>query len=172
MREVAVRRRDEVDLVACSSDETGREALLGALATWLTEQGYTRPGFAEALLAREREHPTGLLTAGGGVAIPHAEPKLVDRPALVVCRPRRPVGFRRMDDPGAELEVGLVMVLVIAEADRHMALLSGLAGVLGDGDRVRELIAPREPGAMLDVVAEQLLDPITSGGDPGGRPAS
>jgi PTS system galactitol-specific IIA component len=156
MRNVAVRQRAELDLVACTSDAADPETLLGEVGAWLTDHGYTREGFTDALTARERDHPTGLLTAGGGVALPHAEPELVARPALVVCRPETAVVFRRMDAPGRSVEVELVLVLVIAAPDRHMELLSGLAGVLGDGDRVRALAAPLEPEAMLEVAAGQL----------------
>jgi mannitol/fructose-specific phosphotransferase system IIA component len=54
----------------------------------------------------------------------------------------------------------VVLILVIAAPDQHMELLSGLAGVLGDGDRVRALAAPLEPEAMLDVAAGQLADAL------------
>jgi PTS system galactitol-specific IIA component len=157
MREVATASHGDLDLVACSWAGGDREELLGDLAAWLTANGYTTDGFADALLERERSYPTGLPTAGGGVAIPHADPRFARRAALVACRPAGPVGFRRMDDPSVTVDAELVVVLVLGDASRHMELLGGLAGVLGDGDRVRALTGAAGPAALLEVMAVQLV---------------
>src|SRR5690606_41512660 len=54
-------------------DTPDRDALIRAMADALAEAGVVDRDYAERCIARARENPTGLVTTGGSIALPHAD---------------------------------------------------------------------------------------------------
>jgi PTS system galactitol-specific IIA component len=115
------------------------EAALRALAASLAEGGAVRDGFGDALVAREIASPTGLPLAGGAVALPHADPTEVLRPAVAVATLVEPVAFRQMGSPEVSLPVAVVIALALCDRGDAQAGL------------VRMLRALQRPGAVAEL---------------------
>ena len=151
---VSVEATAEADVIECRTTATDRDAVLRELSDWLIRGGYAAPGFGEALRTREAEFPTGLEGDGGGVAVPHAEPGMVSRPAVILCRPEAPIPFRRMDAPDEEVGAELVLLLAIPDAKRHLDLLRTLSSVFSDAALFAEL---RAGATLADLIRKGVV---------------
>jgi PTS system nitrogen regulatory IIA component len=81
-----------------------------------------KPGeVLDALLAREEEGSTGL---GGGVAVPHARLKKLDRVRGIFVRLETPIDFGAVDDQPVDL-----MFVLLAPQQHHADHLRALARV-------------------------------------------
>lgn len=129
------------------------EDVLRLLARSARTEGCVADGFEQALLAREREHPTGLPTPTP-VAIPHADPVHVLRPGLGAALLDPPVEFGEMGSDGGPVACRLVVLLLVTDPGDQVGLLSRVVTGLQRADL----------GERLDGVAgrEDLVGVITA----------
>jgi len=134
------------------------EGVLRELGTYAVERGYASEGYAEALLDREAEFPTGLSipTAPLDVAIPHADPEYVEESAVVLALPGDPIRFRSMDDPKETVEAGVIMLLLIEDGEAYTTLLSNLSNLF-QSPAFPEAVRARNPEEVLALVDEECL---------------
>jgi PTS system galactitol-specific IIA component len=132
----------------------GDEQVIRALAAPLVRAGDARPTLADAAVARERTHPTGLMLgeAGPNAAIPHADREHVVRSAVGIAVLDQPVSFHRMDAPAEEVPVRLVVLLALADADGQLAALREVGGILQDPSRVAAILAARTISEVVRAV--------------------
>lgn len=141
------------DLVFLDADARTRSEVFDLLEKRLTAGGYVREGWRAALDAREDRYPTGLAFAACTVAIPHVDPAFLARPYIAVVRPRNPVTFRSMADPGQEVDAEFVFNLGVMRDDGQVAVLQRLMGLFFEEDAVAELRAQRAPEDLIAAVA-------------------
>jgi len=137
--------------VAVNLSAGSSESIIRSLSALLEASGAVRSGYAEACVAREEEHPTGLPTPGMAVAIPHADPDLVERAAIAVAIPDRPVAFAQMGDPAVELQAGAVFLLALPDAQGQLSALRRVATFVQDPDRLQALVAAGTPDEVVAV---------------------
>lgn len=129
-------------IIVCQHNEfASTDALFAHVGSQLIAEGIVHDSYIDALVAREREYPTGL-PIPGGVAIPHTSPEHVIDNALVVVRPAPPLTFQEMG--GGEddtIEASLVIFLVLSSADDHLVTLQALMKALQDSSVRSELLA-------------------------------
>lgn len=117
------------------------EAAIRAVAAPMAAAGLVRPTFAEAVLGREQSAPTGLPMPRRKVAIPHTDPEHVIAPCAGVAALVDPVTFAEMGNPGASLDVDLVVVLALTERSALQHELVRLVSLFQDPaflDRLHE----------------------------------
>lgn len=129
-------------MIACQQREfASTDALFEHVGSQLIAEGIVRDTYVDALIAREREYPTGL-PIPGGVAIPHTSPEHVIHNALVLVRPDPPLGFHEMGGGEKDtVDASLILFLVLSSADDHLATLQALMKALQDGSIRSELLA-------------------------------
>jgi galactitol PTS system EIIA component len=135
-------------LVAASGEDVVR-----TLAQKLHAGGYVGASFEGHALARERQSPTGLPFPGVAVAIPHAEPEDVSRPAIAIASLAKPVLFRQMGAPGIELWVSLVVMPALTAKEQAAGELSRLITLLQDEALRRALVAAETSAALYETLA-------------------
>ncbi|WP_186097925.1 phosphoenolpyruvate--protein phosphotransferase [Burkholderia gladioli] len=121
----------------------------------LVEAGVIEPAYVASLHGREQVSNTYL---GHGVAIPHGlqeDRHLIRRTGVAVLQ--LPDGVEWRDGERARL-----VVAIAAQSDQHIVLLQRLTRLIGDPARLAELLATRDPLAIVNV-----LD-----GDAGAAPAA
>ena len=84
-------------ILDCTADSC--EAVIRTAVERLTENGYTDPQYADAVIERERAYPTGLPTEEVVTALPHANSSCVKKTGVCVVRLQSPVAFGNMGDP-------------------------------------------------------------------------
>lgn len=125
-----------------------REEALESMARLLVEKGYCREPFVEAILERERMHPSALPMPGHKIAIPHTDSDHVRRSAILFARLERPVEFRSMGDPGENLEVSMISMFALKKKKEIGDLLETLLTVYQD-ETVRDSIYDAKGAAEI-----------------------
>jgi PTS system galactitol-specific IIA component len=120
------------DLILSGITYLDKEEALREMAGMLVEKGYCRPPFIDAILARERAHPSALPMPGHKIAIPHTDATYVNRSALLFARLEKPVEFRSMGDPNETLEVSMISMFALKEKKLIGDLLETLITVYQD----------------------------------------
>ncbi|MFV0406194.1 MAG: PTS sugar transporter subunit IIA [Propioniciclava sp.] len=105
------------------------EGVLQHLAQRAVAAGAVTDTFPAALLEREATHPTGLPTAIP-VAIPHADAAHVRTAGMGIAVLETPVSFGVMGGAGAQIDVGIVLMLLVPEAHAQVTVLSRLMEIV------------------------------------------
>lgn len=127
-------------------------AALTCLADSLQAAGQVNDQFKAALLARERQFPTGLQTKTLGVALPHAAPEFVEHEQLGLLRLKRPVIFHQMGD-NAEVAVQLVFMLALKEPQQQLAMLQALMQLFQNEAAVQKLMTLTDQNDIITLLA-------------------
>ncbi|HKK48096.1 MAG TPA: PTS sugar transporter subunit IIA, partial [Alkalispirochaeta sp.] len=122
------------------------------MAQHLVQTGYCHESFVDAILERERIHPSGLPMPGHKIAIPHTDADHVKRSVILFARLKNPVPFRSMGDPHERLPVQMISMFALHEKKRTGDMLETLITVYqrhevldailnaGDRDEIYELL--------------------------------
>ena len=137
-------------LVARDADD-----VLQRLARALAQQGFARPSLEAAVQQREAASPTGLPLAGRKVAIPHADPEHVLAPAVAVCSLARPVCFHELGNPAGTLDVELVAMLALPDAQAAQDQLVRLMERFQDPASVDQLCLAADADALFALLADE-----------------
>ncbi len=124
---------------------------LAELGTVVT--GLPTRDLVEGLMQRERLGSTGL---GGGIAIPHAKFKGLDRIHCLVARLDQPIEFESLDNE----PVDLIFVLLAPEhaSGDHLKALARISRLLREPSALERLRAARDAKSLYAV----LTQPVTS----------
>jgi PTS system galactitol-specific IIA component len=136
------------------------EAALEELATYSYEQGYVNDSYIDALLERERAHPTGLKvdkeTNPFGIAIPHADPDYVSEQAVLLGIPESTATFRNMDNENQEVEVSAVILLLVTESENYSTFLSDLT-TLFQSDKFAKNIVDKDVDSIINLINRHVI---------------
>jgi PTS system galactitol-specific IIA component len=135
-------------LVAVHMNAATMEATIRHLADILIAQGYVRPSYTEAALAREATCPTGLPTPGVGTAIPHAGVEHTLRPGIAIGTLAQPVKFGELGDPNSLIDVSVIFMLSVTQPDAQVYLLQSVIEIYKDEVLLRRVQAATEPGIV------------------------
>ena len=81
------------DLILLGVEGNTRDEVLNNISKVLIEKDIVKESFAEGLLKRENEYPTGLPVGEYNVAIPHTYPEHNKEIAVTIAVPKNPVVF-------------------------------------------------------------------------------
>ncbi|MFP4373810.1 MAG: PTS sugar transporter subunit IIA [Spirochaetaceae bacterium] len=127
------------DLIIDGVEYSDRDEALRSLAGLLVERGFCRGPYIEAILERERAHPSALPMPGHKIAIPHADATHVDSSALVFARLTKPVQFFSMGAPDEKLDVSMISMFALKEKKAIGDLLETLITVYQDETVLNEI---------------------------------
>lgn len=146
--EISIEDLLHIELIFCDVIADSKEELIYALADKAEEAGFVELGYAEDVIKREQDFPTGLPTIGLKVAVPHAiTQEHVKKPAIIVARLAKPVFFKEMGTGTADVPVELVFMLIAKGDKQHLSVLQKLISMLSDSETLyvlRELSEPSE----------------------------
>ena len=91
-----------------------KEDVLHQLFEVLYQNGKVKESFYDAILAREKNYPTGLEVETCNVAIPHVTPEHVTSSAVGIAILKQPVEFERMDGDGS-VSVRVIFNIALSE---------------------------------------------------------
>lgn len=146
------------DLVIHDLDFTSKEDALRTMATLLVERGHCRESFIEAILERERVHPSALPMAGPKIAIPHTDAEHVERSAILFARLQTPVEFRSMGDPEESLSVRLISMFALKEKRLIGNLLETLINVYQSRETLTALLEAPSAHTMYTILHEAVAE--------------
>ena len=129
-----------------------RDAVLASLGNAVIDAGFARDDYVRALQEREAQFPTGL-PISGGVAIPHTSSEYVTTNTIACATLTQPVTFHEMGDDESEVEVSTVFMLVVADGQQQVKVLSSLVKKLRDAEFVAGLRDAPDSQTMKRILA-------------------
>jgi len=140
----------EREAIETRVDAASSEEVIRLLAARLEKLGYVRPGFAEAVLAREASMPTGLpMGRDSNVAVPHTDPEHVLKPGIALATLSHPVDFANMEDSEEAVPVGLVFMLALNDKDKQIEMLQQIMLTIQDETLSQKLLDAGTPDELL-----------------------
>ena len=118
----------------------------------LTDAGYVKESYVDALITRERSFPTGIDMNGVGVAIPHTNPEHVKQPGIAIGVLRRPVSFFQMGTTDVQVSVRLVFVLAVTNPNAHIGTLQRIIQVIQDTKVLKAIIAAADAAEIIQII--------------------
>ncbi len=143
-------------LVAIGLSEPSVEDTIRELANLLCSHGYTTEAYAHAVLEREKEFPTGLPTEPFGVALPHADSEHVSRTGIAVGILSSPLEFHVMGSSDETVQVRLVFLMAIREADLLVKALQGFALAFQKPEVLERLTTASSPSKVIETLESEL----------------
>jgi PTS system galactitol-specific IIA component len=140
------------DLIVMNSAAATREEALAELAEMLRANNYVHASFAQAVLHREDEFPTGLPTSPVGVAIPHTDVEHVISPAIAVSIVANPVQFNEMGNPDNQVGVRIIFMLAVNAPHMQLDLLKQLMSRISDANSLISLLHAQNKQEVLQVM--------------------
>ena len=144
------------DLVFDHLEAETYQEVLRFLAQQLYEKGKVKDTYEEAVLTREEEFPTGLMTSELGFAIPHTDACYVNENAFAIAKLESPVKFHHMADAEEMVDAEVVIMMSIANDQNQVPVLSSLLTFLsseGAGEKIRKANNKEE---LYECFADQL----------------
>lgn len=140
-------------LVILDADVKTAEDCIRLMAELFENYGYVKPGYGDAVVKREQEYPTGLPGKEMNLAIPHTNSQLVNRPAVGVIIPRRPISFSMMGMKETLLDCELVMPLVVQDPKRQLQMLKKMMKIIQDGALLRRIRDSKDRAEILSCLS-------------------
>lgn len=138
------------NLVILDADVSSAEECIRKAGDLFFEYGYVAEGYVDEVLEREKIYPTGLPGKGISIAIPHTTNKLVNKPAIGVIIPRKPVQFAMMGTKDSMLDCEIIMPLVIKDSNSQIATLRKLMHIIQDGELLKKIRDSKNEDEVLD----------------------
>jgi len=129
---------------------------LSVLSRFMFERGYVESSFEQAILDRERAHPSGLPMEGHKIAIPHTNAEHVKESAILFARLSKPVEFRCMGDPSTPIQVQLISMFALKEAKKIGDLLEALIGVYRDHQALDEILNAADSDEIFRILTKRV----------------
>ncbi len=133
-----------------------RDDALKQMAQYLVDRGYCLPSFVEAILERERNHPSALPMPGHKIAIPHTDAEHVEKSAILFARLYAPVQFRSMGSPDDVLDVQMISMFALKEKKRIGDLLETLINVYQHNEILENILLAPEADTIFHVLRQSV----------------
>ena len=127
------------------------EAALSTLAIQLEEVGAVTSEYLAAIIQREKQFPTGLMTQTMGVAIPHTDADKVLEPQIAFMRLKTPVTFHQMGD-NAKIKVKLIFMLALKQGQDQLTMLQKLMALFQNATAMDQLMAIQTNEELITVM--------------------
>jgi PTS system galactitol-specific IIA component len=144
-------------LINLEADSSGE--VIRLLTELLVKSGCVKIEYADVVITREEQYPTGIPTAGLPVAIPHGfADDCVLEPSVGVATLARPIIFRNMFDPDEELAVGMVFLIALSSKDKNKLAgdLERVMSILPDADLLSRLYASGSGHEFVEIMGNRL----------------
>jgi PTS system galactitol-specific IIA component len=149
------------DLILVRDQFKTFEEVVRSLAGLMEQQGYVRKTYADAVIAREKEFPTGLATAGIQVAIPHTDVEHCVRPGMAVAISHEPVRVTEMATTDKFVDAKIIFLLSIVEPSEQVKWLQRLVTLFQTPGFLERLHQTANPMACAAFLKQSLRKEVT-----------
>lgn len=119
-------------LAALNVEAKSAEDVIRCGSKLLFDAGDVRDDYCEHVLEREVVFPTGLVTSGLGVAMPHTDHEYVKRSQIAFVSFKEPVNFKFMADKEVDVPVSIAFVIAMSQPHEQVETLSNLSRAFED----------------------------------------
>ena len=143
------------DLIRVGMTEDSAESSIRTLAGMMLDAGLVRDSFEEAVISREKTHPTGVPARVFDIAIPHTMAEHVIRPGMAVGVLKKAVEWRQMGSPDIILHPQIIFMLAISDASKQIGQLKKIMKLIQSDNllsAIRDAQSAREVADLLTPV--------------------
>ena len=123
------------------------EDAIKASSEGLLKQGYIEPSYVQSMIDSVHEYGPYIVIAPN-IAMPHARPEAGSNKvgfAVMLCE--EPVSFSN----ALEHQARLLVTLSCVNADTHLMMLQALVGVLGDDEKLQQILNAKTKEEILEI---------------------
>lgn len=131
------------------------EDVMKNLGQKLIDAGYSKESYIDALIAREKDFPTGLDIDGLGVAIPHTDVSHVNKAGIAIGVLKEPVTFIQMGTDDEEVGVKLIFMLAVTDPNAHIDELQRIIEIIQDKGVLEKLFTVTDKETIIEVIREK-----------------
>lgn len=131
------------------------EDVMKNLGQKLIDAGYSKESYIDALIAREKDFPTGLDIDGLGVAIPHTDVSHVNKAGIAIGVLKEPVTFIQMGTDDEEVGVKLIFMLAVTDPNAHIDELQRIIEIIQDKGVLEKLFTVTDKETIIEVIKEK-----------------
>ena len=148
---------EELDQALIFSDMEAQDyqEVMKKLGGAFIENGYAHESYIDALIAREKEFPTGLDVNGIGVAIPHTDVSHVKKPGVAIAVLKQPVDFIQMGADDDIVKVQLIFMLAVVDPSAHLERLQRILQVIQDTEVLEKLLKVKDQKQIIEIIKEK-----------------
>ena len=148
---------EELDQALIFSDMEAQDyqEVMKKLGGAFIENGYAHECYIDALIAREKEFPTGLDVNGIGVAIPHTDVSHVKKPGVAIAVLKQPVDFIQMGSDDDIVKVQLIFMLAVVDPSAHLERLQRILQVIQDTEVLEKLLKVKDQKQIIEIIKEK-----------------
>ncbi len=128
-----------VDLIEPDLEARTKEEAIEKLSNNFVALGYATSNYYRLVIEREKEYPTGLVTSGANIAIPHAFDPTIKGTHVAIGILKNPVLFDNMENFDEKISVEIIFMLAISEAKEQLEMLQILMSIFKSKDLLREI---------------------------------
>ena len=140
-------------LIVLDADVETAEDCIRLAGEMFEKNGYVNTGYADAVVEREKEYPTGLPGKGINIAIPHTNNQLVNEPAVGVIIPKKAVTFSMMGMKENKLECEVILPLVVKDSHQQIGMLKKMMSIIQDGELLKRLRDSKDKTEILSLLS-------------------
>jgi PTS system galactitol-specific IIA component len=135
-----LKRLVKKDLVIIDSNAKNSTELFNTFSKIAIEKGYVNRKFLPKIIERESNFPTGLALDNYSVAIPHTDADTIEDEFVGVIVSKNGTKFKRMDDPGKEIDAKVEFILGLKQPHAQLEMLQYLMSLIQDEGKIQKLI--------------------------------
>lgn len=132
------------------------DELFSKITDQLLAKGIVEESYREALILRERNHPTAMQLETMGVAIPHVDVEHVREERLVVVTCPEGIVFNQAEDPDLTMKVNVIFFLLLKEKDAHLEFLMKLISLFQKTAEMEALLNTTSNDEAMHILVKNL----------------
>lgn len=129
--------------------------VMKSVGSMVIKEGYAKDSYIDALIEREKEYPTGLDVDGVGVAIPHTAVDHVKKQGIAIAVLDKPVTFFQMGTDDETVEVQLIFMLAVVDANEHLDQLQTILSIIQDKTVLKKLMQTKDAKQIIEIIKEK-----------------
>lgn len=141
------------DLIHIGVDVSTADQAIEYISDILYKKGYVKEGYAQRVIEREKQYPTGLIGKGIGIAIPHTTSDYAVKPAVCVLIPKQPIPFMMMGTTDEEIKAQVLMPMVVKDNKMQLSMLRKMMALLKDTERLEKIRQATDKQEILQLLS-------------------
>lgn len=143
------------DIVFNQLSFKNQEELFKFAGQVLEDKQYVKPSFYAAIVAREKQYPTGIEVNGVNVALCHTDAEHIIENKIMVLKLDEPIEFKSMETL-EYIDVKLVFILLLNNPALHLEVLQNISTILQDETYLNEIYTTQTKENLFDLLKEKV----------------
>lgn len=143
------------DIVFNQLSFKNQEELFKFAGQVLEDKQYVKPSFYAAIVAREKQYPTGIEVNGVNVALCHTDAEHIIENKIMVLKLDEPIEFKSMETL-EYIDVKLVFILLLNDPALHLEVLQNISTILQDETYLNEIYTTQTKENLFDLLKEKV----------------